>query len=174
MKLIRSNVDQKQMEKELNIVIDDSSIFTLIEKGFDPVEDCINIIFSTYNPTNIKEMMNKSGYFKTQTEHIVGKTEQGLELISIKDIIYIEGINNDTYFHTKDKEYSIKDKLYELEIKLQDKLFVRISKSYIVSIAHINKIKPTFNGKLLLILNNNVQLEVSRHYLSDFRKVLGM
>ena len=72
------------------------------------------------------------------------------------------------------KEFIIKEKLYELELKLQDRLFARISKSYIISIYQIEKIKPTFNGKLNLILSSREQLEVSRHYIADFRKILGM
>lgn len=146
----------------------------LIQKGFEPIVDAINIVFDSYNPIMIKELMNKSGYFKTQKHHLIGKKDNEMELIHLKNIVYIEGINNDTYVHTKSDEYLIKDKLYELESKLMDQLFVRVSKSYIVSINYISKIKPTFNGKLLLIMENGIELEVSRHYISNFRSVLGM
>lgn len=174
MKIIRSKTDTKAIIKDLGLILDDKSSFALIESSMQCEDDCINIVFSEYNPTKIKELINKSGYYKTQKNHLVGKKDQDLELVSINDVVYIEGINNDTYAHTKDSEYLLKDKLYELEAKLQDKLFVRVSKSYIVSINHIKKIKPTFNGKLLLIIESNIQLEVSRHYISDFRKILGM
>lgn len=174
MKIIRSQTATTTILSDLDLIIDNTSSFVLIEKGFETLANCINIIFEEYSIPLIKELLSKSGYYKTQKDHLIGKHDDDLELIRIDDIVYIEGINNDTFIHTINKEYSVKDKLYELESKLQDRLLVRISKSYIVSINHINKIKPTFNGKLLLILDNNISLEVSRHYITAFRQVLGM
>lgn len=174
MRKIKSNTDQNKIVEDLNIILDDTSDFVLIEEGMAPVEDCINIVFSTYNVNKIRDLLKESGYYKQSSAYLIGKNDQDLELVHTNDIVYIEGINNDTFLHTIDQEFLSKQKLYELEAQLIDKLFIRISKSYIVSVSKIKKIKPTFNGKLLLIMSNNVKLEVSRRYLGDFRKLLGM
>jgi len=154
--------------------MDPKSSYSLIEQGYPTEKDSINIVFEEYKVKDIQDLLSKSGYFKTQKNHLVCKKDEELSLIHKNDVLYIEGVNNDTYVHTIDNEYTIKQKLYELEITLQEDLFVRISKSYIASINHINKIKPTFNGKLLLVLDNGVKLEVTRHYIHNFRKILGM
>jgi len=174
MRIVKTKNTKLNLIKELDLTIDSNSLFALIELGQEVEVDCINIVFGNDNIKNIKDLINKSGYYKTQKNHLIGKKDDEIHLIEMKDIVYIEGINNDTFVHTKKDEFIIKEKLYELELKLQDRLFARISKSYIISIYHIEKIKPTFNGKLNLILSSREQLEVSRHYIADFRKILGM
>ncbi len=174
MKVIKSKTDQKTIENDLGIQIQKDSVYALIENGFPPINDCINIVFESYNKQEVRLLLSKAGYFKKSNNHILGKKGEELELIHLKDIRYFEGINNDTYIHTKGNEYSTKLKLYELEEMYKSKLFIRISKSYIVSLHHISKIKPTFNGKLTLELNNGIQLEVTRHYIKEFRYILGM
>lgn len=174
MRKIKSNMEQDKIVEDLNIIIDAKSNFVLIEDGMAPVENCINIIFSHYNVNVIHDLLKESGYYKQSSAYLLGKNNQDLELVHTNDIVYIEGINNDTFLHTENQEYLSKQKLYELEAQLIDRLFIRIAKSYIVSISKIKKIKPTFNGKLLLIMRNDIKLEVSRCYLGDFRKLLGM
>lgn len=38
----------------------------------------------------------------------------------------------------------------------------------------IAKIKPTFQGKLILVMDNQQKLEVTRHYLPSFKQYLGL
>lgn len=168
MKSIRTNINLDL--KQLGIEIDDRSEFVLVESGFDVEPGFINIVFK--NPLDIPRLLTSANYYKSKN-HLLGKKDEDHHLIQVRDVIYIEGINNDTYVYTKDNSYLIKDKLYELEKSLHDKKFVRVSKSFMVSINHIDKIKPTFNGKLLLKLSNGQSLEVSRHYIKSFRNYLG-
>lgn len=169
MRIIKSN-DNELLMKEYSLVLDPTSDYALIEKGFEPEVGLINIVFDDVK--GIKDMLNTSNYYKSKN-HLIGKKEDEQFLVQVEDIIYIEGINNDTYVYTTDDVYMVKDKLYELENTLFDKKFVRVSKSFIVSINYIDRIKPTFNGKLVLKLMNGQSLEVSRHYLKSFRKYLG-
>lgn len=174
MKIIKSKMDENIIINDLGLSLDNDSPYALIESGFASEDDCINIVFTSYNKVLVRDLLSKAGYFTKSNNHILGKQNDQMELIHLKDIAYFEGINNDTYIHTKDMEYSTKLKLYEIDEMYQNRLFIRISKSYIVSLHHISKIKPTFNGKLNLELHNGVQLEVSRHYIKKFRNLLGM
>jgi DNA-binding LytR/AlgR family response regulator len=174
MRVINTKLDLSTIQKDLNIIMDETSEYSLIEHGMETVPNCINIIFKEYSPKMILELLKESGYFKTSVSHLIGTSGDGIELIPLNEVIYIEGINNDTFIHTKNHEFSAKQKLYELESSLKQKMFVRVSKSYIVSISKIKKIRPTFNGKLLLLMNEGTNLEVTRHYIGDFRKILGM
>jgi DNA-binding LytR/AlgR family response regulator len=68
----------------------------------------------------------------------------------------------------------VKEKLYELEEKLGDKGFIRVSKCFIVNVVKIDRIISWFNSKLILkIMNIDEEVYVTRKYLSDFKKFLG-
>lgn len=62
----------------------------------------------------------------------------------------------------------ISSKLYKLEDEWRKYGFVRISKSQIVNVGKIAAIKRGFNGKLLLVLENNQHLEVNRSFDERF------
>ncbi len=174
MKHIKTDFDIEMVKKKLLIVENETSSFALVENGKEGYDSHINIFFDPTNLDEAKLLLSKSGYYSNNNTHLLGKKDEDLHLINLGEITYIEGINNDTYIHTSTDEYLVKEKLYELETKLFDKKFVRISKSYIVSINKISRIKSTFNGKLLLVLNGKTNLEVSRHYLQNFKQFLGM
>jgi two-component system LytT family response regulator len=174
MKIIKTKVDISKLKESLLLSHDDDSNYCLIENGMTGEKDLINIYFDPNDITKARNLLIESGYYATNSDHILGKNENEFILIQLREVIYIEGLNNDTYIHTNGNEYTTKQKLYELEQLLYSKKFIRVSKSYIVSVNHIIRIKPTFNGKLILKLKNNIELEVSRHYIGAFRKYLGM
>jgi DNA-binding LytR/AlgR family response regulator len=170
MKLIRTKLEQDKLIKDNLIELDESSKYVLIEKGMESEPGFINIVFE--REQEISSLLTIANYYKSRN-FILGKRNEELIPVQVQDIIYIEGLNNDTFVYTKNDTFTVKEKLYELEKVLYDQKFVRVSKSFIASIKHIERIKPTFNGKLLLIMSNDLQLEVTRHYLKAFRDYLG-
>ena len=175
MRVIKTTQPISQIQEELDLTIHPNSSYALIENGAIGVENCINVYFDPTDLKSAKKRLIEAGYYQNDTiEHLVGKINDEMHVIPLQDVLYIEGINNDTYVHTLHESYLIKDKLYELEKSLTSKTFVRISKSYIVSLYKIEKIKPTFQGKLVLFLQGHTKLEVSRHYVPQFKQTLGM
>lgn len=52
--------------------------------------------------------------------------------------------------------------------------FIRISKFAIVNISYIDYISPSFNGTMHIVMKNGLNDYISRRYLSDFKKQLGL
>jgi DNA-binding LytR/AlgR family response regulator len=88
--------------------------------------------------------------------------------INYDDLIYIEGQKAYVTFHTIHKKITALASLKELEEKLPQKHFIRIHKSYIVSIKHIDSLE----GNLIEI--NSTQLPVGKSYRLDVEKVFGI
>jgi DNA-binding LytR/AlgR family response regulator len=108
-------------------------------------------------------------------DHLLGQIGEKYELINYQDIILLETASGDIYARTTiDKDYRLKEKLYELEALLGADGFIRINKSNIVNVLHINEIVPWFNGRLLLKLTKEKEVEVSRSYANDFKRFLGL
>ncbi|MFV8226090.1 LytR/AlgR family response regulator transcription factor [Christiangramia aquimixticola] len=64
--------------------------------------------------------------------------------LSLDDIRYIEADRNYCRVFTKDRNYLIVTTLKEVDEKLTDKRFLRIHRSYIVNISHIDEIGNNF------------------------------
>lgn len=182
-KLICSNTYQlllKDFLEARDFQISEQADIFLVENGESIPEDGISIVF---NPAKIDQLIsffedtvldqNKKTE-KSMQDHLIGQLDENYEIISYKEIILFEAQNSIIYALTKDKKYRVKEKLYQLEEELAAEGFVRINKSEIVNILHINEIVPWFNGRLLLKLNNKREVEVSRSYAGDFKDFLGL
>ena len=99
-----------------------------------------------------------------------GDTEQ----VFITDIYYIEAVDRDVFAYKAKDVYKIRKTLYELEEDLKEKYFVRISKSTIVNIKAVKSIAPEDSRRVKLLLKNGEYLLVSRSYVNDFKKAIGM
>lgn len=83
-------------------------------------------------------------------------------------------MDNHTFLYTEDDVLEVKQRLYELEVILSDKDFIRISKSQIVNINKIKTLKPELNRTILVTMCNGEQLYISRKYVQAIRNMLSI
>lgn len=109
----------------------------------------------------------------TQSTIIDGYIQQEIHMLKISDIysIYAEGPK--VFLQTDEQEYESKRKLYELEDQLA-KDFARVSKSTLVNINKIASIQMGKIGSTELLLDNDVSIHVSRKYLKELKRQLGI
>ena len=173
----------RELLETRDFIIADDAELSLVEKGLELPENGISIVF---NPAEmeqflafLKNLFSDAGKDTQKGAslpgHLTGQAGDNYELISYQDIILLETEAGNIYARTaKGRDYRIKEKLYELEESLAGEGFIRINKSNIVNVLHINEIVPWFNGRLLLKLNNTKEVEVSRSYAGDFKDFLGL
>jgi two-component system response regulator LytT len=104
---------------------------------------------------------------------LIGKIDEVYEIIHYSKIVMIESFGHEIILHTLDKEYSIKEKLFEIEGLFEDKGFIRINKSQIINKTMIKEIRPSFNSKLSLLMKNKSMVDVTRNYLVRFKEFIG-
>ena len=100
---------------------------------------------------------------------MVNKDYELLE-IAVKDVIMFYSCNKNNYCKTKDNEYRIKRKLYELE--RMDIDFIRISKSCIVNVNNVESFDIGESGKIVVKLTDKSQEIVSRRKIKDVMNYL--
>ena len=103
-----------------------------------------------------------------------GEKENEIFFIPIKDIFYFESVDGNIFFYTKNETYEATAKLYEIEENLKNLHFVRISKTVIANLDKMLSIKKTENSRLVATLVNKEKLVVSRQYVSEIKKKLGV
>ena len=94
-------------------------------------------------------------------------------MLGTDKIYYTESIDKKTFVYTKEKCYGSKLRLYELEETLSANFF-RCSKSLIVNIRKIRSVKSELNGRMTAELLNGEQIVISRSYVKDLKRKLGV
>ncbi|MBP3332778.1 MAG: LytTR family transcriptional regulator DNA-binding domain-containing protein [Clostridia bacterium] len=103
-----------------------------------------------------------------------GKKENEIFFIPVKDIFYFESVDGNIFFYTKDETYEATEKLYIIEESLKNLQFSRISKTVIANLDKMLSIKKSENSRLVATLINKEKLVVSRQYVSEIKKKLGV
>ncbi|MCI8358968.1 MAG: LytTR family transcriptional regulator [Lachnospiraceae bacterium] len=75
--------------------------------------------------------------------------------------------------YCQQKKYVSGKRLYEME-KILGSTFMRISKSTLINLKQISRVESSFHGSMLVILKNGNKDYISRKYLPDFKKYLGI
>ncbi len=95
-------------------------------------------------------------------------------LLDIEKILYIEGVERNTFIYTTDAMYESELKLYEIEQELLEQDFIRVSKQNIINLKKVKSLKADINRKIRVTLQNDEQIIVSRMYADELRKRLGV
>jgi len=185
--LICSN-DKREILLELfsarNIVVDDSSQLVVVENNCEIPRDKVSIVFEWNQIKLLFEVLEKLSLTSNKVSDetadfkgsIIGKVEnENYEIIPFEEVCYFEARGNYVFCITGSSEYRVKEKLYELDKKLPVEYFIRISRSYIVNINNVKQIIPWFGRRLALKFNNcKKEVEVSKNYVKNFKKFLGL
>lgn len=101
------------------------------------------------------------------------QNEEDIVVLQPKDIYMIRVEDGDTMIYGAKQQYRSRKRLYELAEQLGKK-FMQISKTTLINLSYMDSIEPGFSGTLLLKLKNGSKDYVSRKYLPEFKKYLGL
>jgi len=93
-------------------------------------------------------------------------------IIEARDVMYIESTDKRTFIYTLTDVYESSFRLYELEAKLNAGDFLRASKNCIFNINHIQSIEPDLDRRLILIMEKDIKIGVSRQYAAAVKQKL--
>lgn len=91
-------------------------------------------------------------------DHFFIKCEYKYEKIYFDDVLYVQGLENYVTIHTRKGKYVTLLYLRNMEENLDPKLFIRVHKSFIVSIARIDAIE---NNDIII---QSTRIPISRNY----------
>lgn len=111
--------------------------------------------------------------FQTSESVITAADQNKIAVLKPEEIYMVRVENEKTILYGREKQFVCGKRLYELE-KLLGKGFMRISKSTIIQLKRLESVEPSFNGMMLLMLSNGCKDYISRKYLPDLKKYLGI
>jgi two-component system LytT family response regulator len=95
-------------------------------------------------------------------------------LLKVDDIDFIEADGNYAKLHVGRKAHLLREKMNDLEGKLDPERFVRIHRSVIVNLDRIKEMHPHFNGDYIVVLQDGRQLRLSRTRREQLETRLSM
>ncbi|MCL2526986.1 MAG: LytTR family transcriptional regulator [Defluviitaleaceae bacterium] len=135
----------------------------------DGDEDSITISMRNISP-DIMQLLDKVN----QGNILLGYTEDKIHKVNPSDIYYVETVDRKTFFYCESIVYESKQKLYELEEYLEAWNFLRVGKSIIINLSKIISVTPTLSRSIEALLDNNEKVIVSRQYVNDLKRYLGI
>lgn len=120
------------------------------------------------------EVMRLKCHIELFDRKLQAKKDNEVHLVNSLDVLYFESVDNRTFLYTEEDVLEVRQRLYELEVLLSDKDFIRISKSQIVNIHKIKSLRPELNRTILATMCNGEQLSISRKYVRAMRNMLAI
>lgn len=117
----------------------------------------------------LDEVRIKHKYLK----RIPVKSSRGINLISTEEIDWISASGHYVELYVGREEHLIREKMSNLEQKLDLEKFIRIHRSTIVNIDQIKSMHPLFKGDHIIILRNGTKLSLSRTYHEKLMSLLS-
>ncbi|MEM8932195.1 MAG: LytTR family DNA-binding domain-containing protein [Acidobacteriota bacterium] len=97
---------------------------------------------------------------------------RGRVQVRLADVAYFQAESKYVRFHLADTSYLARVSLTYLESRLDRRRFVRVHRSAIVNTERIARLEPLGHGDLLLVLDDDRKLTLSRRYRERLERVL--
>ncbi len=124
--------------------------------------------------------------YKKMTEQIDGIvnyiTRQEDKIIAFKDgqqfaippqnVIYLESVDGITYLYTKMEVYRTNLSLASVEAMYMEEGYFRCSKSMVINIYRIEKLKSEPGSRIDAMMDNGEHVIISRRYAKELRSIL--
>ena len=104
---------------------------------------------------------------------ITAQKEDNTVILKPNEIYMVRVEDGGTVIYAESQKFFSRKRLYELGAQL-GKQFMQISKTTLVNLSYMDSIEPGFGGTVLLKLKNGSKDYVSRKYLPEFKKYLGL
>lgn len=131
-------------------------------------------IFAEIHCREITAEVNRlKAHIENYAVRIKGEYEKEAVYVDLKDILYFESVDSKTFIYTKERVLTAELRLYEIEKKLREKNFFRCSKSVVVNIGKIVRLKPEISRNIIATLDNGEAVVISRRYVSELKRIIG-
>ena len=118
--------------------------------------------------TRIVEMFGSN-----ETPVTAFQNEEEIVVLKPREIYMVRVEGGDTLIYGERQKYRSRKRLYELA-EILGKQFMQISKTTLINLSYIDSIEPGFSGTMLMKLKNGNKDYVSRKYLPEFKRYLGL
>ena len=131
-------------------------------------EDELILNYRQLNP----EVEKVIAFMDQNQKKMIGRVDGETILFSPEEILYIEKVDGRTFAYTVDRVVQVDLSLSTAELILEDVSFFRCSKSMIVNVYKVEKLKSLPSNRIDATMKGGEHIMISRTYASEFRRLL--
>jgi len=105
---------------------------------------------------------------------MIGRRGDETYFIPASDVLWLESVDGKIFFYTEKDMYESSERLYKLEEMLSKSTFARVSKTAVANLSKMHSIKPIAGSRLAATMVNGEKVQVSRAYVAEIKKKLGV
>ena len=122
----------------------------------------------------LQEYSERSGTSSGHPERILVRSLGRVDVVPVEEIQWIESDGNYVRLHCPSRVLLHRERMGDLELRLDPSAFVRVHRSAIVRINRIRSLKPLEGGEYRLIMDDGRSLTLSRSYRDEVLSRLGL
>lgn len=112
-------------------------------------------------------------YVEGHRERLLAVKDGQQFMIGIHEVVYLESVDGMTWLYTEQDVYRTDLTLTFCEACYREKGFFRCSKSMVINIYRIRRLKSMPGNRIDATMDNGEHVVISRHYAGELRKILG-
>lgn len=120
-----------------------------------------------------QEVENAASFLSAQDNAITALCDERRIILRPQEIFMARVEEEALFLYTQNKKYLCKKRLYEITETLGGG-FIQISKGTVINIKQAFYVEPSLGGLMKVKLKNGLSDYISRKYLPDFKKYLGL
>lgn len=136
----------------------------------DDIEENYVIIYAKTLTPEIQKMMT---LLRTDKKFVPVYRDDQIILLQPDEIYMVRVENGKVVIYGKKDQDIVHKRLYEVADDL-GKSFIKISKACYINLEKLKLVEPSFNGMMRVELQNGLSDYISRKYLHEFKKYLGI
>lgn len=107
-------------------------------------------------------------------ERLVIREWNRVHFVALDDIEWIEAANNHVVVHAAARTYKGRERISDVEARLDARRFVRVHRSALVHVAKIREVQPLMRGDQAIVLKSGTVVRVARSRRQALSEVLGV
>lgn len=102
------------------------------------------------------------------------KTADRIQMVALTELILVEVDGQNLCLYTSKGRLLTTERLYKFKEALGNVDFVQVSKQALINTRHLDYLEASFSGNMTAFLSNGLKTTVSRRYLKELERHLGL
>ena len=94
--------------------------------------------------------------------------------LKLSDVYYFEVVDGRSFLYCDRSVFECRQKLYEFEALCRSSMLFRCGKSMILNADKIQYVRPSVSGRFEATLTNHEKVIISRQYVGELKRLLGV
>ncbi|GAJ25729.1 response regulator [Liquorilactobacillus sucicola DSM 21376 = JCM 15457] len=147
-------------------------IYFSTDKNMPADEIQVNVSAQQYSD-EVAHLLAYLDHYTPKDPVLAVSTAETIHVIHQDKIISLEVYGAEIHLVTRDQLLLTRGRLYKFLEKLSHQ-FIQVSRYSIINLDYLQKLETGFSGNMTAVMVNNAKINVSRKYLSNLKKQLGI